>query len=79
MNSVTISQMLDFSEKIARKYNLLDRKENKMFNLFKKKQENETQIISKYALKNIGDVQYFKRENRKLNRKVYSLGPHIKV
>lgn len=40
----------------------------KMFNLFKKK-ENETEIISKYALKNVGDVQYFKRENRKAQQK----------
>lgn len=40
----------------------------KMFNLFKKK-ENETQIISKYALKNVGDVQYFRKENRKAQQK----------
>lgn len=40
-----------------------------MFNLFKKKQENEAQIISKYALKNVGDVQYFKRKNRKVQQK----------
>ena len=42
-----------------------------MFNLFKKK-ENETQIISKYTLKNVGDVQYFKRENRKAQQKTIS-------
>lgn len=42
-----------------------------MFNLFKKK-ENETQIISKYTLKNIGDVQYFRKENRKAQQKSIS-------
>lgn len=39
-----------------------------MFNLFKKK-DNEIEIISKYALKNVGDVQYFRKENRKAQQK----------
>lgn len=43
-----------------------------MFNLFKKKQENETKNSSKYTLKNVGDVQYFKRENRKAQQKSIS-------
>ena len=43
----------------------------KMFNLFKKK-ENEIENSSKYTLKNVGDVQYFKRENRKAQQKSIS-------
>lgn len=64
MNSVTISQMLDFSEKIARKYNLLDRKENKMFNLFKKKQETKSKPMN-HELFSKSNVEYFYCDNRK--------------
>lgn len=42
-----------------------------MFNLFKKK-ENEIENSSKYTLKNVGDVQYFKKENRKAQQKSIS-------
>lgn len=40
-----------------------------MFDLFKKK-ENEAENSGKYTLKNVGDVQYFKRENRKTQQKI---------